>query len=174
MTSIVNALLSVNVETVAEANGSDTWLAAFLNRFAAVMDQLFDPMGGWIFWLLLGMFFGGQLFNLGHHIEERLRDEEGGPPLWYLRLLARFVRLGIKYRWLTVRNSDLDAGLQKLATALPQKYGLAPLPADNFGAKQKRLQKTSEYLRMIGPLLNEKDIHHAKRISHALEIGKDG
>ena len=73
MSALIGAFLSVNVENVAKASGSDGFVWTFLEKLDLLSERLFDPTVAWVFWLTFGMFIGGLLFNWGHDLEEKIR-----------------------------------------------------------------------------------------------------
>ena len=169
MTTLLTAIISSNVETVAEETGTDHVLWIAYQRLALLFDQLFDPYFLWPFWLAVGVIIGQLLSTWGEKAEASQRERKDGSSFGYLKLQALFVRLGIRYRWIAkVGGTGLNKAFENLATVLPEKHGLAPLPARNFEAKEKCLRQTSEYLRKVRHSLNERDIEDARLLSRAI------
>ncbi|MGB3794908.1 MAG: hypothetical protein WA957_01230 [Alteraurantiacibacter sp.] len=166
MTTLLIAIISSNVKTVAEKTGTDHVLWMAYQRLALLVDRLFDPYFLWPFWLAVGVIIGQLLSTWGDKAEVAQRERKDGPSFRYLKLQAAFVRLGIRHRWIAkIGGAALNKALENLAIVLPQKHGLAPLPARNFEAKEKRLRQTSEYLRKVRHHLNDRDIVDARLLS---------
>ena len=169
VTTLLTVLISSNVETVAENTGTDHVLWIAYQRLALLVDRLFDPYLLWPFWLAVGVIIGQLLSTWGEKAEASQRERKDGPSFRYLKLQAAFVRLGIRHRWIAkIGGAALNKAFENLAIVLPQKHGLAPLPARNFEAKEKRLRQTSEYLRKVRHHLSDRDIVDARLLSRVI------
>lgn len=141
---VARVMLTLNVEGATEAGGNDTLLVRAWDFAALFIDRIFDPSDAWILWLSLGAVFGGQLHGYGRSFEDRLRGHQGGPPFWYLRWLARSVRLGIRHRDQRL-NRELDANFEVITHALVQLHGFPKFPASSFSADEEDLVLAGEY-----------------------------
>jgi hypothetical protein len=127
------------------------------------------PLQVQIVGLLIGNWVSSHLLAAQYRFYGQTGTQRPGEVAWHCRWMLKAIRWPVMRRL----SGDFDADIQQLSLNLTgDPFRLPPLPCLDFN-DQPGIMRTSEYLRLVEPLLRKGDVETA-RVYATHVVGMDG